>query len=129
MEGVLTAQYRLLFFLNTMFVVRKFCIEGAFYTRYSNNISYNEHEIEIMWLNIMECINNETLIISRNCMSLLRHIQRLFEIKWKMTNCLEQIADGKLFGKEIDTYHGQNIKLRNSTLQWRTQLTQMIIHE
>ena len=110
MEGVLTAQYRLLFFLNTMFVVRKFCIEGAFFTRYSHNISYNEHEIEIMWLNIMECINNETLIISRNGMS-------------------EQIADGKLFGKEIDTYHGQNIKLRNSTLQWRTQLTQMIIHE
>ena len=51
----------------------------------------------------MEYINNETLIISRNWMS-------------------EQIANGKLIGKGIDTYRGQNIKLSDSTFQWRTQL-------
>ena len=30
---------------------------------------------------------------------------------------MEQIANGKLFGKRIDTYNGQNIKLESPTLQ------------
>ena len=49
-------------------------------------------------------------------MSLLKRITR------------EQIASGKLYGKGIDTYYGQNITLNSPTLQWTTQfLTLMLV--
>ena len=54
----------------------------------------------MVWSNL----KNETLIISSNWMSLLKRITR------------EQIASGKLYGKGIDTYYGQNIKLNCPTL-------------
>ena len=56
----------------------------------------------------MENLKYETLIISSNWMS-------------------DQIADEKLFGKEIDTYYGRNIKLKSPTLQWTTQFMTLLI--
>ena len=40
---------------------------------------------------------------------------------------LQQIANGKLFGKGIDTYNGQNIKLESPTLQWTIQFMTLLI--
>ena len=39
----------------------------------------------------------------------------------------EQIANGTLFGKGIDTYNGQNIKLESPTLQCATQFMTLLI--
>ena len=117
-------------FLNTMFVVRTFCLEGSSFTKYGKrnriknmrwNIYYkiyilvnhrffhdrNEINIELSvvrttWINIMENLKHETLIISSNRMS------------------LDQIADRKVFWKGFDTYYGQNIKLKSPRLQWTT---------
>ena len=40
---------------------------------------------------------------------------------------VEQIVNGKLFGKGVDTYNGQNIKLESPTLQWTTQFMTLLI--
>ena len=44
-----------------------------------------------------------------------------------MDVAVEQIANGKLFGKGIDTYNGQNIKLESPTLQCTIQFMTLLI--